>query len=44
MLGVFMQALNTHEGPAANFGKHIANPFGYNATTLLNAAERTPVL
>ena len=28
MLGVFVQGLTTGEGPAANWGKHVADPFG----------------
>merc|ERR1712036_186246 len=43
MLGVFIQGLATDEGPAANWGKHVADPFGYNFVTL-NAVDRTPVL
>ena len=43
MLGVFIQGLATDEGPAANWGKHVADPFGYNFVTL-NAVYRTPVL
>ena len=43
MLGVFVQGLTTGEGPAANWGKHVADPFGYNFVTI-SAIERTPVL
>ena len=43
MLGVFVQGLTTGEGPAANWGKHVADPFGYNFVTI-SAVERTPVL
>jgi len=43
MLGVFVQGLTTGEGPAANWGKHVADPFGYNFVTL-QAVDRTPVL
>ena len=43
MLGVFVQGATTGEGPAANWGKHVADPFGYNFVTL-NAVDRTPVL
>merc|ERR1719183_1001322 len=43
MLGVFVQGLTTNEGPAANWGKHVADPFGYNFVTI-SALERTPVL
>jgi len=41
MLGVFVQGLTTNEGPAANWGKHVADPFGYNFVTI-SAIERTP--
>lgn len=34
----------THEGPAANWGKHVANPFVYNFVTIASGADRTPVL
>lgn len=44
MLGVFVQGAVTHEGPAANWAKHVANPFGYNAVQMLAAGDRTPVL
>jgi len=43
MLGVFVQAAVTHEGPAANWGKHVHDPFGYNFVTL-SAIERSAVL
>ena len=43
MLGVFVQGAVTNEGPAANWGKHVADPFGYNFVTL-SAVDRTPVL
>jgi light-harvesting complex II chlorophyll a/b binding protein 5 len=43
MLGVFVQGAVTAEGPAANWGKHVANPFGYNFITL-TALDRTPTL
>lgn len=43
MLGVFVQGAVTAEGPAANWGKHVADPFGYNFVTI-SAVERTPVL
>ena len=43
MLGVFVQGAVTAEGPAANWGKHVANPFGYNFITI-TAVDRTPVL
>jgi len=44
MLGVFVQGAVTNEGPAANWAKHVANPFGYNAVQMLAAGDRTPVL
>mmetsp|Transcript_1286 Transcript_1286/g.2819 ORF Transcript_1286/g.2819 Transcript_1286/m.2819 type:complete len:313 (-) Transcript_1286:117-1055(-) len=43
-LGCFLQAPVTHEGPAANWGKHVANPFVYNFVTIASGADRTPVL
>ena len=43
MLGVFVQGAVTAEGPATNWGKHVADPFGYNFVTI-SAVERTPVL
>ena len=43
MLGVFVQGATTGEGPAANWGKHVADPFGYNFVTIAGV-ERTPVL
>lgn len=43
-LGCFIQAPVTHEGPAANWGKHVANPFVYNFVTIASGADRTPVL
>lgn len=44
MLGVFVQGAVTGEGPAANWGKHVANPFGYNFVTITSGIDRTPVL
>jgi light-harvesting complex II chlorophyll a/b binding protein 5 len=44
MLGVFIQGLVTNEGPATNWAKHVANPFGYNAVQMLAGGDRTPVL
>jgi light-harvesting complex II chlorophyll a/b binding protein 5 len=44
MLGFFIQALVTGEGPYANFTKHIADPFGYNLLTILGSEDRTPTL
>jgi len=35
MLGVFVQAAVTHEGPYANWYKHVSNPFQYNLLTIL---------
>jgi len=43
MLGFFVQGAVTAEGPAANWGKHVANPFAYNFITI-TAVDRTPVL
>jgi light-harvesting complex II chlorophyll a/b binding protein 5 len=43
MLGVFVQGATTAEGPAANWGKHVADPFGYNFVTIAGV-DRTPVL
>lgn len=36
MLGVFVQALVTGEGPYANWSKHVSDPFGYNLTTIFS--------
>ena len=37
MLGIFIQGLVTNEGPATNWAKHVANPFGCNmATNIMN--------
>ncbi len=33
MLGFAVQAAVTHEGPFANWSKHLADPFGYNLLT-----------
>jgi len=44
MLGVFVQGLVTNEGPATNWGRHVANPFEVNAVSVLAAGARTPVL
>jgi light-harvesting complex II chlorophyll a/b binding protein 5 len=43
MLGIFVQGLVTDEGPATNWAKHVANPFGYNFVTL-TSVERLPTL
>ena len=43
MLGVFVQGATSAEGPAANWGKHVADPFGYNFVTIAGV-DRTPVL
>ena len=43
MLGFFVQGAVTNEGPATNWGKHVANPFGYNFVTL-TSADRVPTL
>lgn len=44
MLGFFIQALVTKEGPFANWSKHVADPFGYNLLTILSGEDRTPTL
>jgi len=36
--------LVTNEGPATNWGRHVANPFEVNAVSVLAAGARTPVL
>lgn len=35
MLGVFVQAAVTKEGPYANWYKHVSDPFGYNLLTVV---------
>jgi light-harvesting complex II chlorophyll a/b binding protein 5 len=44
MLGFFVQAAVTGEGPYANWTKHVANPFGYNLLTVLGSEDRVPTL
>ncbi|KAL4426102.1 hypothetical protein ABPG77_002688 [Micractinium sp. CCAP 211/92] len=44
MLGFFVQAAVTGEGPYANWSKHIQDPFGYNLLTILAGEDRAAVL
>jgi light-harvesting complex II chlorophyll a/b binding protein 5 len=44
MLGFAVQALVTHEGPFANWSKHLDDPFGYNLLTVLRTSERAATL
>ena len=44
MLGFAVQAAVTHEGPFANFSKHVQGPFSYNLLTILAGEDRTPTL
>jgi hypothetical protein len=44
MLGFAVQAAVTHEGPFANWSKHLADPFGYNILTVIRAGERAATL
>jgi hypothetical protein len=45
VLAFAIQSAVTKEGPYANWSKHVADPFGYNLTTVLGAGEeRVPTL